>query len=180
MEVAGELSSTFYPLKHMKTLLAAIAPLFLIGCVFESPFETKAQIAVNPALLGRWENVVDNPKLEAEHMLVMQHSENEYVVEYPTGSKAMYFRAYAVNLSGADYIQIQLIGTAKISVKPGDRKYHLLQVKVDDDSLEIRTIKPEVLGKDLADTDRMKAAFAAHKDDPKLFDEPMTFRRIKE
>ncbi len=167
-------------IRHMKTLLAAITPLILIGCVFESPFETKAGIAVDPALLGRWEHVAENAKSEDERMLVMQHSENEYVVEYPSGSKAMFFRAFAVSLSGAEYIQVQLIGTAKVAVKPGDRKYHLLQVKADGDLLEIRTIRHELLGRDLTDTERMKAAFAAHKDDPGLFGDPMTFRRIRE
>ncbi len=92
----------------------------------------------------------------------------------------MFFRAYTVTLSGADYLQIQLIGTADGPVKTGDRKYHLLKLNPDQDMLEIGTIKPEMLGKDLADTDRMRAAFAAHKDDPELFDEPMAFRRIKE
>lgn len=153
--------------------------MLLNSCVFESPFETEAKIPVDTALLGRWESIPADPKRAAQRMLVLQHSANEYLVEYPVGEKAMFFRAFAVSLAGAEFIQIQLIGTAAGTVKPGDRKYHLLEVSVDGDALEMRTINPEVLGSDLGDSAQMKAAFIGHKNDPKLFSEPEKFRRIE-
>lgn len=164
----------------MKLLLTSvISVVCLSSCVFEEPFGARAQIAVEAKLLGRWEEVAAKSDAQPERMLVLQHSANEYVVEYPVGDKAMVFRAYAVELEGARYIQVQLIGTAEGPAKPEDRKYHLLKVSVDGDALEMRTLEPDVLGKDRRDSARLKAAFAAHKDDPKLFGEAVKFRRIK-
>ncbi len=164
----------------MKLLLTAAASLiFLNACVFESPFEAEAKIAVETKLLGKWDEVSGDADGRHDRMLVLQHSANEYLVEYPLGEKAMVFRAHAVDLAGGKYIQVQLIGTADGPVKPEDRKYHLLKIHVDGDALEMRTIDPEVLGKPAGDFARMKATFAEHKDDPKLFGEPVKFRRIK-
>jgi hypothetical protein len=164
----------------MKLLLTTvIAVVCLNSCVFESPFGSEALIPVEAKLLGRWEEVAAKADAQSERMLVLQHSANEYVVEYPVGAEAMVFRAYAVELEGTRYIQVQLLGTAEGPAKPEDRKYHLLKVSVDGKALEMRTLEPDVLGKDRRDSARLKAAFAAHKDDPKLFGEPVKFRRIK-
>lgn len=166
--------------KDMKLLLAAAASLIILSsCVFESPFEAEAKIAVETKLLGKWDAVSGNADGRHDRMLVLQHSANEYLVEYPVGEKAMVFRAYAVEMAGGKYIQIQLIGTADGPVKPEDRKYHLLKIRVDGDALEMSTLNPEVFGKPAGDSARMKAVFAEHKDDPKLFGEPVKFRRIK-
>ncbi|MCX6868705.1 MAG: hypothetical protein NTV46_21380 [Verrucomicrobia bacterium] len=164
----------------MKPLLSAVMPLLLLNsCVFESPFEAVARIPTDPRLLGRWEEVRDKPEAQPDRMLVLQHSANEYVVEYPVGAKAMFFRAYTVQLEAKPYIQIQLLGTAEGPAKPADRKYHLLKVSVDGDAVEMRTLDAEVLGKNPGDQAHLKAAFAKHKDDLKLFGDPVIFRRMK-
>ena len=164
----------------MKKLLAAVIPLLLLNsCVFEAPFAGTAEIPADAKLLGRWEETRDKADGQPDRMLVLQHSANEYVVEYPVGEKAMFFRAYAVELEGARYIQIQLLGTAEGPCKTEDRKYHLLKVAVDGDTLEMRTLNPDVIGKDAKDTAHLKEAFAKHQDDPKLFNDAVKFKRIK-
>jgi len=130
-------------------------------------------------LLGRWEEIQETPDGSPDRMLVLQNTPNDWVVEYPVGEKAMFFRAFTVELEGAKYVQIQLIGNQENTVKPGDQKYHLLKVSTTADELEMSTVDPEVLGKELGDSARMKAAFAAHKDDPGLFEKPSKFRRIQ-
>ncbi len=165
---------------QMKMLIAAVIPLLLLNsCVFEAPFEATAKIPADPKLAGRWEEVRDRTEDSPDRMLVLQHSPNEYVVEYPVGEKAMFLRAYAVDLEGARHMQIQLIGTADGPCKAEDRKYHLLKVAVDGDMLVMRTLNPDVIGKDAKDTAQLRAAFAQHKDDPKLFNEAVKFKRIK-
>lgn len=162
----------------MKTMLLPLGLMMLLAsCVFESPFETTARVPVDQSLLGRWEEVASKEKLAANHMLVLQHSENEYLVQYPEGEKAMYFRAFAVDMAGQRCIQIQLIGTADGPVKPENRKYHLLKMALNGEAMEIRTIKPEILGKDLRDTETLRAAFTTHKCHAELFGDPVTFRR---
>jgi len=164
----------------MNKLLVAVIPLLLLNsCVFEAPFDATAKIPTDAKLLGRWEEVRDKADEKSDRMLVLQHSANEYVVEYPVGEKAMYFRAYAVELEGTRYVQIQLLGTAEGPGKSEDRKYHLLKVAVTGDTLEMSTLDPEVIGKEAKDTAHLKAAFAKHKNDAKLFNEAVKFKRIK-
>jgi hypothetical protein len=164
----------------MKMFRAVLVPLLLLNsCVFESPFASEAVIPVDPGLLGRWEMVSGDGDKPPARMLVLQHAPDEYTVGYSLGEKAMYFRAFAVGIAGEEYLQIQLIGTAEGPVKPGDRKYHLLKVAVDGDKMEMRTINPEALGKDLAGTERMREALIANKNRPGLFTEPEVFRKIR-
>lgn len=164
----------------MKTLLCAgISLFFLNSCLFEAPFVETAGIRTDEALLGRWEEVPEDKSAEASRMLVLQHGPNEYVVQYPVGEDALFFRAFAVELAGENHFQVQLIGNAEATVKPEDRKYHLLKAGVEGDVMEIRTINPDLLGKGLADSAAMKAAFTTHKDNPKLWGKPAKFQRIR-
>ena len=165
-------------LTDMKTMLLPIGLMMLLAsCVFESPFETTAKLPVDQALLGRWQEVTSNDKLASNGLLVLQHSANEYLVQYPEGEKGMYFRAFAVDLAGQRCMQIQLIGTADGPVKPENRKYHLLKAALNKDELEIRTIKQDIIGKDLRDTEALRVAYLAHKDQADLFGDPVVFRR---
>lgn len=164
----------------MKTLLASIVSVFLLNsCVFDVPFVTKAEIPVDDKLLGRWEAVSKEGNRPPERILVLQYSENEYVAAHTIEDKTMAFRAFAVKLEGAEYMQIQLIGTVDGPVKTEDRKYHLLKWKLDGDRLSLQTIKPDVIGKDHKTTAELLTAFKAHKDDSDLFDEPAAFHRIQ-
>ena len=145
----------------MKTCLAlAISALFLSSCIFEVPFESEAKIPVNTRLIGRWEEVKEKPDATPNRMLVLQNTANEYIVEYPVGEKAMFFRAFGVELEGGQYIQIQLIGSAENEMNPKDRKYHLLKINLEGDSLEMRTINADLLGKDIKDIKDIKTARA--------------------
>lgn len=162
----------------MKARLLPIGLMMLLSsCVFESRFEATAKVPVNPALPGCWEEIQSDGKSAVGRVLVLQHSPNDYLVSYPEGEKAMYFQPSSVDLGRQRCTQIWLIGTADGPVKPEDRKYHLLKAVLTDGELEIRTIKPEMLGKDLGDTASLRAAFINHKDEESLFGEPARFRR---
>lgn len=167
----------------MKHLLVLASLFFLNSCVFDVPFETEAKLPVDPALLGRWEMVIDEVKPDAtetkpERMLVLEGARNEYVIEYPIGEKAMYFRAFAIELAGEKFIQVQWIGTVEGPVKPEDRKYQLLKLTSAGDTVEIRTLDTLLFGKHHGDPERMKAAFMERKDNPKLFGDPEKFRKL--
>ncbi len=84
-----------------------------------------------------------------------------------------------MELAGEHYFQIQLIGNADGPVAQADRKYHLLKVAAQDETLEMRTLNSDVIGKHHGDSTRMIAAFVEHKSDPKLFDGAEKFRRVR-
>ena len=161
----------------MKPLLFALgAALMLASCVFESPFEAAAKIPTDDKLLGIWE---ETDTKDPDRMTVLQHSSNEYTIQYPGGDDALYFRAFAVEIAGHSYIQTQLIGTRKGPVKPEDRKYHLFKASLTDDTLSLRAIDPKVLGTETGDTATLRAALSKHLDDPDLFQKPGVFKRVK-
>lgn len=161
----------------MKPLVFALAAaLMLASCVFESPFETTAKIPTDDKLLGVWEEA---DAKDPDRMTVLQHSPNEYTIQYPGDEDAMYFRAFAVEIAGHSYIQTQLIGTRKGPVKPEDRKYHLFKASLTDDTLSLRALDPEVLGTKTGDTATLRAALAKHLDAPDLFQKPGVFKRVK-
>lgn len=163
----------------MKTLLRTLVGLamtFLIGsCVFDEPFDPQAKIPVDAKLLGRWEQA---DAKGAKRMMVLQHSANEYLVHYPQDEDGMYFRAYAVELEGRNFIQIQLIGSSDQAATGDERKYHLCEIKREGDTLSLRTLDADLLGKELSTTADLRKAFAAHKDDPGLFSGTTTFKRL--
>lgn len=169
------------PLHGMKkTFTALLSVLALASCVFEEPFEPLAKVPVDEALTGLWEEVPKDSGSAPNRLLVLKHSANEYHAVYPVGEKAMFFRAYAVDLSGERCIQIQLTGTADGPVKEKDRKHHLLKVETDGKSgMVMRTIRPETLGKDLKGGEAMREAFTRLKGDADLFGEPQRFKRIE-
>ena len=160
------------------SLKISFLPVFFASCVFETPFESNSTIPVKKEWLGEWETKPSGDKEAPEKARLLKYSDNEYLLEYPVGKKAMFFRAFSVALSGAEYLQVQLIGTNGEALKLEDRKYHLLKMKLDGDQLSVQAIAPDLIGKDLKDSAAMKAAFAAHKDDPALFEEAMIFKRI--
>lgn len=165
----------------MKTFLSWVLPGFLlVSCVFEEPFFEKPDRPVDPALLGRWQTIPAKAGDAPERLLVLQQSEAEYVIEYPVGEDSMFFRGQLVDLDGGAHVQIQLIGSAEGPVEATERTYHLLRVAIDDGTLSIRSIDTDKLGAEKdATSEALRAAYAAKKDDPGLFGEPMRFERVK-
>ncbi|HSP43313.1 MAG TPA: hypothetical protein VLO11_10620 [Luteolibacter sp.] len=164
----------------MKNLFPVVCGVCLLGsCVFEQPFEPEARLSADPAIAGLWREVVADVEREPNRLLVLAHSDHEWLVQYPVGEaeNTMFFRACPIELAGGGYVQIQLIGNGKGPVKPKDRKYHLLKMNADGDALEIMTLNPDKLGKTPADTQSMREAFARVRDEPDLFGEALRFNR---
>lgn len=175
--MACHLGPAIQTIHTMKPLLLALATaLMLSSCVFESPFEAAAKIPTDEKLLGIWE---EKDSKETDRLTVLQHSANEYTIQYPGGDDAMFFRAYGVEIAGSNYVQVQLIGTRKGPAQPTDRKYHLVKVSLTGDTLSLQALDPDVLGTRAGDTATLRAALAKHLDDPKLFQKPGVFKRVK-
>ncbi len=164
----------------MKTTAGACLAIFLLGsCVFDQPFEPEARLSIDPAIAGLWRQDMKDPERESNRLLVLPHSDREWLVQYPVAEadKTMFFRAYPIELAGGRYVQIQLIGTGDGPVKPADRKYHLLKMNAVGDTLEIMTLNAENLGKAANDTQTLGEAFARVKDEPELFGGALRFNR---
>jgi hypothetical protein len=166
----------------MKNLFPLVCAVCLLGsCVFEHPFEPEARIPVDPGVAGLWQEEVADGKRAPHRLLVLVHSDREWLVQYPVGEadKTMFFRAWPIELAGGRYVQIQLIGTGNGPAKPADRKYHLLKMISTDALLEFMTLNAEKLGKFPGGTQSMRETFERVKDKPDLFGDAARFNRVE-
>lgn len=166
----------------MRTLLPVLALALVLcgGCVYEVPVTPDHAIPVDPAMVGLWQAVPEPGQAEApdERMLVLQYSETEYAIRYPSGKDAMYFRGYPIKVGNLRCVQVQLIGAEDRPVKDGDRKYQVVTCQLADGVLEVRTLNPDVISKAATTSADLARAIRANLADPALFKDPGRFRKV--
>ena len=167
-------------MKHAALAVIALT-LFIAGCEYLAPLAEEHNIAVDPAVIGLWEEVPegDKPPDPDDRMLILKYSDTEYLVHYPTRKDEGYYRAYPIKVDGISCVQIQLIGTADGDIKKGERKYQVATYSISNGELEIKTLNTDLVDKDLRDTASIKQAFLKNKDNKDLFTNPGKFRRVK-
>ena len=169
-------------MKHsIMSVIAVALVLSFAGCQYLAPLTEEHTIAIDPAVIGLWEEVPegDKPPDPDGRMLILKYSDTEYLVHYPTRKDEMYYRAYPVKVNGIPCVQIQLIGTADGNVDKGERKYQVAIYTISKGELEIKTLNTNLVDKDLQDTASIKQAFLKNKDNKDLFTNPGKFKRVK-
>jgi len=164
-----------------RTGLLLIALLLLIaGCEYQSPLTEEHGIPVDPAVLGVWEEVPDktDPATSPDRMLVLKFSDTEYLIEYPTGTKALYFRGYPVRIADIDCVQVQLIGTADGAAVKASNTYHVVTYAMGEGELEMKLLNTKLVSGDLNDSAALRQAFMGNKGNKDLFRNPGRFRKI--
>lgn len=166
-------------MKHA-VLVAIAITLFIAGCEYLAPLSYEHNIAVDPAVIGLWEEVPEGakPSDPDNRMLILKYSDTEYLVHYPTKRDGLYYRAYPIKVAGISCVQIQQIGTADGDVKEA-RKYQVAKYSVSNGELEIKLLNTDLIDKDIRDTTSLKHAFLKNKDNKDLFANPGKFRRVK-
>jgi hypothetical protein len=170
-------------MKHaIMSVIAVAIILSFAGCQYFAPVSEEHTIAIDPSIIGLWEEVPegDKPPDPAGRMLILKYSDTEYLVHYPIRKDDGYYRAYPVKIDGISCVQIQLIGTADGDVKKGERKFQVATYTVSNGELEIKTLNTDLVDKDLGDTASIKQAFLKNKDNKDLFSNPGKFRKIRE
>lgn len=164
------------------TLALITAMLVGAGCDYDVPLAEKQDIAIDPAVLGLWEQIPEKNETASpdDRMLVLKYTDTEYLIHYPTGKNGMFFRGYPVKVDGVTGIQIQLIGTNDNNADNKDRKYQVVSYRLSTDGLEIRTLNPELVDKNLKDSSKLREAFIKNKDSKNLFREPGKFKKMAE
>lgn len=169
-------------MKHfIMSVIAVALVLSFVGCQYLAPLSKEHTIAIDPAVVGLWEEVPegDKPSDPDGRMLILKYSETEYLVHYPTKKDEMYYRAYPIKIAGIPCVQIELIENADGNVDKGDRKYQVATYTISKGELEIKTLNTDLVDKDLRNTVSIRHAFLKNKDNKDLFSNPGKFRRIK-
>ncbi len=162
------------------TPILALVLVLLSGCVYKAPVTTNHTVPVDPAVLGVWQAVPEPGKdLDAdERMLVLKYSDTEYMVRYPSGKDAMFFRGYPIKVGNLRCVQIQLLGEKDQPVNDEDRKYQVVAYKLEDGVLELRTLNADLVSDRLATSADLLKAINANVADPDLFKDPGKFRKL--
>jgi hypothetical protein len=63
-------------------------------------------------------------------------------------------------------------------VKGGDRRYHVVACKLADGVLEVRTLNPDVISKQVTTSAGLARAIRANLANPDLFKDPGRFRKV--
>lgn len=169
-------------MKHfIMSVIAVALVLSFVGCQYLAPLSMEHTIAIDPSVVGLWEEVPegDKPSDPDDRMLILKYSETEYLVHYPIRKDDGYYRVYPVKVDDISCVQIQLIGTADGDVKKGERKYQVATYTVSGNELEIKTLNTDLVNKYLKDTASIREAFLKNKDNKDLFTNPGRFRRVK-
>ena len=169
-------------MKHaIMSVIAVALVLSFAGCQYLAPLAEEHTIAIDPSVIGLWEEVHegDKPPDPDDRMLILKYSDTEYLVNYPTRKDERYYRAYPIKVDGLTCVQIQLIGTADGDIDKGDRKYQVVTYSMSNGELEIKTLNTDLVDKDLRDTASIRQAFLKNKDNKDLFRNPGKFRRVK-
>lgn len=157
--------------------------LFLLlvsaGCIYEKPFAKPDNSKIDENLLGYWKYSESNKDKSNIEMLVMKYSDTEYLVRYITGDNPLYFKAYNVTIGEMKAVQMQWIGMEKGILINENRKYNLLKYTLERDSLEIRFINDSLVPKNITDSEKLRNKILENSKDPKLFNVPGKFERIK-
>jgi len=131
-------------------------------------------------VLGLWEIVPDDGKEKKERMMILKFSATEYIIHYPVGEDAMYFRAYPIKLGGVSCVQLQAIGTNE---GPPDKEqknlYHVATYRLENEELEIRLLNEELVDDQLKTSETLAHSFLKQRRNKKLFVNPGKFRRVK-
>ena len=167
----------------MRTALALGVCLLLVGCVYEVPLATESQQEVNKALLGKWQTVADDGKVQ--ELLVLPLGAKEYLVSYPSNAKdSLFFRAFVADCAlvvpagATPILQFQILGAATGEVPEDRHVYHFGTFRLDGQQLVLRLLNPEVVSKDVTTPEALAKAIAAQRGNPALFAEPVTFQRL--
>lgn len=159
-----------------------VAVTAFLACEFDVPLETAHTLAIDPEALGLWEPVPEDDQEEgkSERMLILRFSDTEYLVHHPIGGDDVYWRAYPIRIGGIDCVQLETIGMeGRPSGLEDDDRYHVAAYRLADGKLTIRLLNPDLVDDDAETTEELRASFLAHKDNPRLFVEPSSWRRVQ-
>ncbi|CAN5319874.1 hypothetical protein BH23VER1_BH23VER1_31650 [soil metagenome] len=159
-------------------LCALSCALLLSNCKFEAPLVAEDSVPIDPKVLGLWELIPDEGD-DPERMMVLPFSRTEYLIHYPIGERAFYFRGYPIEVGGISCVQIRAVGTVEGPLDADETAlYDVVTYQLQGDKLTVRTLNTDVVRQDLADPASLQRAFLENAENPNLFAAPGMFKKV--
>ena len=159
-------------------IVSAVCVLLAAGCDYTVPLVKTPNLPVDSAVVGLWRRTAgDNT---GERLLVLPLSKQEYLVVFPAGTKdAMFARGCLWRDGDTPVVQLDWFGTGRGSLPDDHRTFQYATYALDQDTLSIRLLNPDVVAADITASDALADAVTDHKNHPDLFREKMVFEKIK-
>ena len=162
----------------MKSMLCVFICLLLVGCDFTVPLSGTPGMAIDTRAVGLWE--MSKPNGKTERLLVLPFNDREYFISWPEDAPTeLYARAHLFRFSGMVLVQLQWFGNSDGVVPDDERNYQIATYAMTGDALEIRMLNPDVIGKDFGSSADLARAIEANINNTDLFQEIMTYRKVR-
>ena len=161
----------------MNKLLCAFILLVLAGCDFTVPLSTVPEMPIDARAVGLWE--MAKPDGKTERLLILPFNDREYFVSWPEAAPTeLYARAHLFKFSGMVLVQLQWFGNSDGVVPDDERNYQIATYNMTGDTLEIRMLNTNVIGKDFQSPADLARAIEANNSNPDLFQEIMAYKKV--
>ena len=157
----------------MKTLVSLFAVFLLCSCIYDVPFVDLAELPVKMDVVGVWEKIPDEGKASDpdDKLVILPFSGHEYIVVSSPAENGLYFRAYPVQVGDSVYIQLEWLGAEK-------NPYHLCRYTVKDGILTIELLDEGAVSPEIASSADLRKALQENLDNPELFTEAVSYRKL--
>ena len=167
----------------MKThrLIALCSLLCLNACIYDAPLVGEATLPIDPALLGSWEFIPEDAASAEtpERLVIRKKSANVYAIEHISDDSTFYFDAWLAELEGIRFVQLEATGDNEGPVTAEDTDlFAVYSWAMEGGELVVKTLNADLLPPDIEGTAALQAAFAEHRDNPDLFDNPGRLSRL--
>jgi hypothetical protein len=112
-------------------------------------------------------------------MLVLPLNEYEYLVSWPAGKAGeLYARGHLIEFTGQTLLQLQWLGSSSGAWLEEDGLYQVANYTVTPGGLSVRWLNPDIINRDVSSSLRLADAVAHNRGHPRLFREPVVFRKV--
>ena len=157
----------------MKHFIALFTVLFLCACEYDAPFVETAELPVDKALTGMWEEIPTSGEASDpnSNLVIIPFNANEYIVVDSPAKDGLYFRAYPVRIGQDLFVQRDWLGAE-------EKRYHLCRYAVSDEVLSVQLVNDKIISPEIKDSNALQEALLTNLSDPALFEEIARYRKL--
>jgi hypothetical protein len=157
--------------------LVTLAAIVLTACDFTVSLSEKPEMRIDENATGLWQRT--KPDGDTESLLILPLDEYEYFISWPEGAKTeLYARAHLFELTGMTLVQLQWFGNSDGDIPDDDRNYQYADYTIKATTLTIRLLNADIIGRDFHSADELAQAIVAERDNPELYRDALTFRKM--
>ena len=158
-----------------KLSIITLAVLLLAACDFTVSLSEKPQMRIDDRATGLWQRT--KPDGGTESLLILPLDEHEYFISWPHGAKTeLYARAHLFKLDGMTLVQLRWFGNSEGNIPDDDRNYQIADYTIHGETLTIRLVNADTIGRDFDSADELAAAIGAERDTPSLYKTSIMFQ----